>query len=148
MKRAILTLIIIFIASIVFAQNGFNYKALITDNGSIVANQSIDLKFTILENGMTSVYQETHAITTNSNGVVIVNIGEGDYETGNWTTIDWRKEQFLKVEVNIGSGFTNMGTTAFKTVPHAKTADKLLPTDKIVIGDNLTSTASVYIVPL
>jgi len=119
-----------------FAQQGINYKAIITDNGAVVASQSIDLRFTILENGTSSVYQETHAVSTDANGIVVVNIGEGDYETGDWATIDWRKEQFLKVEVDTGGGFTDMGTSAFKTVPHAKAADKLLPTDRVVIGDN------------
>jgi len=136
MKKTLLFLAAILLATTSFAQEGINYKAIISDAGAVVASQSIDLKFTILESGTTSVYQETHAVNTDANGIVVVNIGEGDYETGDWPTIDWRKEQFLKVEVNIGSGFTDMGTTAFKTVPHAKSADKLMPTDRVVIGDD------------
>lgn len=136
MKKTLLFLVALFLAITSFAQEGINYKAIISDAGAVVASQSIELRFTILENGTTSVYQETHAVTTDANGIVVVNIGEGDYETGNWVTIDWRAEQFLKVEVSIGSGFTDMGTTAFKTVPHAKSADKLMPTDRVVIGDD------------
>ena len=107
-----------------FAQQGFNYKAIINDGGSPVQNQAIDIQFTILEDGVTNVYQETHNPTTDANGIVIVNIGEGTTVSGDFDVINWSNIQFLKVEVNTGSGYTDMGTTEFKYVPHAKFADE------------------------
>ena len=74
-----------------FAQNGINYKAVIKDNtGTVIINQPILVQFTILQ-GITeiNVYQETHNPTTNSNGVIIINIGEGSPVSGNYGTIDW-----------------------------------------------------------
>ena len=76
MKKSILTLAAILIASLSFAQGGgFNYKALITDNGNVLNTQPVTFKFTVLENGTTSVYQEIQTATTDANGIVAVNIG-------------------------------------------------------------------------
>ena len=126
MKKSVLsTLFLVFISANFFAQQGINYKALITDNGNTLQNHNVTVKFTILENGTTSVYQETQATTTDSNGIVVLNIGEGTVVSGSFNGIDWTNEQFLKTEINTGSGYTDFGTTAFKAVPISKNTDKL-----------------------
>ncbi len=126
MKKKVLTIIALFIGMINIAQtNGFNYKALITDNGNVLNTQSVDLKFTILQSGTTSVYQETQSATTDANGILVVSIGEGTVQSGTFSTIDWSANTyFLKVEIDTGSGYTDFGTTEFKAVPYAKYADK------------------------
>jgi hypothetical protein len=103
-----------------FAQQGINYKALIKDgSGVIVSSTAIDVTFTILD-GASNVYEETHAPTTDANGIVILNIGEGAPVTGDFSTIDWSSNNhFLKVQIDTGSGLQDIGTTAFKTVPYA-----------------------------
>ncbi len=126
MKTKVLTLITFIITSLSFAQGGgFNYKALITDNGNVLATHSVTIKFTVLENGSTSVYQETQSATTDANGIAAVNIGEGTVVSGNFTTIDWgNSPYFLKVEIDTGSGYQDFGTAEFKAVPYAKYAEK------------------------
>lgn len=108
------------------AQQGINYKSVIANNGTVLQNQSISLKFSILENGTTLVYEETHSKTTDANGIVIANIGEGTPSLSAFSTINWSLPQSLKVEVNAGGGFIDMGTTALKYVPYAKMAAKAL----------------------
>ena len=147
MKKIIL-LIAIFSTSILFAQNkGFNYKAIITENGDVIQNQNINIRFSVLENGTTVVYKESHSLTTDNNGIVITNIGEGTPITNTFSSVNWRNEQFLKVEIdaNSGSGYTNFGTTALKYAPYAKTAEKLLPTDNITIGNNIMQDERLFI---
>jgi hypothetical protein len=126
MKKQLLTLVAILIASITLAQtNGFNYKALIINNGNALASQSVDIRFTILQNGNTSVYQETQTASTDANGIVAVNVGEGTVISGDFSTIDWgANTHFLKVEINTGSGYTDFGTSELKSVPYAKFAEK------------------------
>ena len=125
MKKQIISIIALFITSLVFAQNGFNYKALISDNGNVLANQVISIKFTVLKNGTTSVYQETQTGNTDTNGIITFNIGEGSVVSGDFTNIDWGSNSyFLKVEINTGNGYRDFGTTEFKYVPYAKYADK------------------------
>lgn len=119
-----ITFIILLMSCFCFAQNGINYKAVIKDNlGNVVANQNIDIQFKILKGiSQTNVYQETHSPTTDANGMVIVNIGEGT-TSDIFTDIDWASDDhFLNVQVDIGSGLVDLGTTQFMGVPYAMTA--------------------------
>ncbi|TYA59317.1 Ig-like domain-containing protein [Formosa maritima] len=120
-----LILLIAFLSTLsVVAQQAINYKALIKDNlGNVMANQSVTIQFTILEGeAATNVYQENHTVNTDANGIVIVNIGEGT-TSDNFSNINWnRNEHFLNVQIDIGSGLTDMGTTQFMAVPYALSA--------------------------
>jgi hypothetical protein len=114
------TLLALLITAFSFAQNGINYKAVIKDGlGNVVANQPITVQFTILE-GTTNAYREKHYPTTDANGLIILNIGEGSGNLGNYDKVDWNDyDTYLKVEINTGSGLIDMGTTQFKSVPLA-----------------------------
>ena len=125
-----------FISTSIFAQNGFNYKALIKDAlGNVVANQSIEMQLTIISGSPSgnTEYTETHQPTTDDNGIVIVFIGEGNPVNDDFfSDINWREDDhFLNVKIDIGNGFTDMGTTQFKHVPYATSADNA-PTNAIV----------------
>ncbi len=126
MRKHILLVLALLLNSLMFAQGGgFNYKALITNGGSALSNQAVNIKFTVLENGATNVYQETHSVTTDANGIVIAIVGEGNTISGDFTTIDWgNNPYFLKVEIDSGSGYQNFGTNELKAVPYAKFAEK------------------------
>ncbi len=126
MKKSIFSsFILVLFSATIFAQQGINYKAIITDKGSVLQNHNVSVRFTILENGTTSVYQENHTTTTDENGIIVLNIGEGTLISGAFNSIDWTNEQFLKTEIDTGSGYINFGTTAFKAVPLSKNSDKL-----------------------
>lgn len=121
------------------AQQGINYKTIINDvNGDALANKVVNIQFTILENGSTNIFQESHNPTTDVNGLIIVNIGEGTLINGDFKAIDWgNSPHFLKTEINTGDGIMDMGTTEFKTVPyalHAETANKAI-IDKVDDAD-------------
>ncbi|MFL0354735.1 tail fiber domain-containing protein [Xanthomarina sp. GH4-25] len=107
-----------------YAQQSINYKAIVKDNiGNVVANQTIDVQFIIYQQA-TNVYQETHTPTTDANGLIIVNIGEGT-TSDVFTDIDWgTDDHFLNVQINTGSGLTDLGTTQFMAVPYAIQAEK------------------------
>jgi len=111
----------------VWAQSsGFNYKALITNNGIALATQTVDVKFSLLDGTSTAVYEETHATSTNANGIVSVLLGEGTVVSGDFSTIDWTNNYSLKVEIDTqdGNGYQDFGTNPFKYVPYAKYAEK------------------------
>jgi len=120
-KHTIHLLTILMCTITVFAQQGINYKAIINDaEGNPLANLEVTIQFTILENGTTNVYQETHSTTTDTNGLIILNISEGTTISGDFSAIDWGgNPHFLKTEIDKGEGLTDMGTTEFKTVPYA-----------------------------
>lgn len=123
MKKIILLAIVFLTVASTYAQQGINYKAIVSDNGAVLQSQAVDVQFSILEDGTTLIYQETHSTTTDANGIVILNIGEGIVVSGVFNNIDWSNSQFLKVEIDLGSGYVDFGTTAFKTVPYAKYAE-------------------------
>lgn len=125
-NKFFLSICLLLIGMIVHAQQGIGYKAVITNNGNVLSSQSVTLRFTILQGGTTAVYQEQQTTTTDVNGIVIANIGEGTPISGTFVGVNWGFTQSLKVEVNSGSGYVDMGTTAMRFVPYAKIAAKAL----------------------
>ncbi|MBA7544349.1 hypothetical protein ES705_36704 [subsurface metagenome] len=68
-------------------------------------------------------WEETHSVTTNEFGVFTLKIGTGEQTGGSasaFSDIQWGSaSHFLKVGVNDGSGYVNMGTTQLLSVPYA-----------------------------
>ena len=82
------------------------------------------IQFTILEDGAINVFKESHVSITDSNGIIIVNIGEGNVINGSFNNINWGGfPHYLKTEIDYGNGLTDMGTTEFKAVPYALYAE-------------------------
>ncbi len=107
------------------AQGSMNYKAIISDNQGIpLSNELIVIQFTILQgDDQTIVYTENQTPTTDTNGLIVLNIGEGTVLSGDYATIDWPSDtHFLNVQVNSGGGLVDLGTTQFLTVPYAISA--------------------------
>ncbi len=123
-KHLILQVIIVLFSSSLYAQSkNLNYKAIISENGNVLANHSVVVKFTIYDSSSTAIYEETHNTTSDANGIVSLSIGEGT-TTDNFNTIDWNANLSLNVQINSGSGFVDMGTTPFQSVPYANFAHK------------------------
>ena len=124
--KSILTLLIALITLTTFAQQGINYKAVIKDDlGNVIANDLVQVQFSIRTsiNSADNVYVENHTPTTDSNGLVILNIGTGTVTSGDFTTIAWSaSDHYLNVQINPGGGYIDMGTTQFMAVPYAKYA--------------------------
>ncbi len=161
MKTKLTIIIAILIGFISIAQNGINYKAVIKDsNGDILSNTLIAVRFTIHEGapGGTAVYQEDHSPNTDANGLIMINIGEGNPLLNLFSDIDWAgNTHFLNVQINTGSGLTNMGTTQFKTVPYALSAPSTSKwesnangiyrlNDNIGIGATPSSNRKLYVI--
>ncbi|MCB0427415.1 MAG: tail fiber domain-containing protein [Flavobacteriaceae bacterium] len=138
--KKLVLIIALLITTIGFSQNGINYKAMIKDNsGTVIANQSVDLQFSILEgSSQINVYTETHTATTDGSGIVIVNVGEGTPSSGTYANINWDNgEHYLNVQVDTGSGMVDMGTTQFKTVPYALNAANVSGLEQLDEGNGL-----------
>ncbi len=104
---------------------GFNYQAVARNNGVLIANQSLPAKFSIIDNGFT-LYSEQQNVTTNAYGVLNAVIGSGSAILGNFSNIGWANgNKSIKVEINFGSGFIDMGTNLLQAVPYALSAAKI-----------------------
>ena len=123
MKKQLTLIFALLITTLCWSQNGINYKAIIKDaSGNVISNGEVIIQFTILKTSeMGSVaYQENQTITTDANGLLITTIGEGFATVSTFDAVKWENDSyFLKVEVSIGSGLVDMGTTEFNAVPYA-----------------------------
>ena len=125
MKKVILILsIIVLLCQSAFAQTGgVNFQGVARNSsGTVLANQKINLKFSILKTSETGTveYTETKEVTTNAQGVFSVVVGEVNVTS--FAAIDWKlSPKFLKVEMDPagGSSFVVMGTTRLQNVPYA-----------------------------
>lgn len=126
-----LTIIIVFLFSaITFSQapEKMTYQAVLRDaNNTLIVNQQVGVQISVLQ-GENPVYVETHMPTTNSNGLVTLEIGNGAIISGVFSEIDWSEGiYFIKTEADLsgGSSYTIIGTSQLLSVPyalHAKTA--------------------------
>ena len=126
MKKLLPIVIALFsIYGLAQAPNGFNYQASVRDaNGDLVIEQSVGFKFHIIQGTQTAAptYTETHATNTDDLGQVSFVIGQGNATSGTFSSIDWSLgSYFLKIEVELsaGSGYVDLGTTQFMSVPYA-----------------------------
>ncbi len=102
----------------------FSFKAIIIKNGAAVANKTVYLQISILQDNLNglAVYVETFAPTTNEYGQVDLEIGRGTVVSGNFTAIGWSlDEYFLKIEYKLKprDPYQTLSTTQLLAVPYA-----------------------------
>ncbi len=134
--KKILTLLSFLIFTISWSQTPekVSYQTIIRDNANqLLANQSIGIQISILQGSASgiSVYSETHNPTSNANGLVTFEIGNGT-TSDDFSTVDWSNgPYFIKTEIDPlgGNSYTISGTTQLISVPyalHAKTAETIV----------------------
>jgi len=158
MKRTLLTILSVLFCAITFAQSvpqGINYQAVARDaSGDVLMNQALTIQFSVISDITTSAvsWQETHTVNTNDYGLYTAIIGQGIAtsvgSSATFNVIDWgASNHLLKVEVDFGSGYLDMGTTAFMSVPYSLNVD---PTDELqslsISGDTLFISSGNYII--
>lgn len=116
-----------------FAQNamaqvpqGIPYQAAARNaNGQPLVNTTVKVRFSIIDSVATgtTVYQETHSVSTNNVGLFNVNVGLGTASTGTFSGINWGKNfKFMKVELDpsgSGTNYVDMGTQQMMSVPYS-----------------------------
>lgn len=127
MKKLYISLSL-FLASFAYSQvpQAFSYQTIAFNSaGAPIANGNVNLRISILDNSATGtvLYTETHTKTTNSKGLVNLNIGQGTATTGNFGAINWgTNTKFVKVELdpNGGNNYTNVGVNELMSVPYSQ----------------------------
>ncbi|WP_289661655.1 hypothetical protein [Flavobacterium panacagri] len=123
------TLLLLFVTVTfkVFAQSPekMSYQAIIrAQDNSLVVNSRVSLKIIVHQGTAagTNVYQETHAVNTNTNGLVSLEIGTGTVVTGDFSKIAWDKGPYYietQVDVKGGTNYNITGVTQLLSVPYA-----------------------------
>ncbi len=115
-----------------------NYQSSVRDaSGDVLANQLVSFRMNVIDVSASNstVYSETHNVTTSSRGLVDFEIGGGTIVSGLFKDIDWSHNNLLQIELDIAGGTTYvlMGSTSFVSVPYALRAK---------YAENLTSSVN------
>ena len=103
----------------------FKYQAIIRGtDGNTISQKSANIRISIIQ-GMPSgpeVYQEIHDTQTNTYGVISLNIGDGQIQSGNFSNINWGDNSYyinIKAEVDKSGNELDLGTMQLLSVPYA-----------------------------
>ena len=125
----------VFLAATALSQvpEKMSYQAVIRNSsGELVQNSQVGMRISILQGSSsgTPLYSETHITTTNSNGLVTLQIGDGN-STDDISLINWKGGPFyVKTETDPagGTNYTITATSQLLSVPfalYAKTAENV-----------------------
>ncbi len=150
-RNVVLIFVLVFqlISSSIFAQvpQKMSYQAVIRDaSRALVTNKPIGMKISIAQGTQSGsiVYTETFKPTTNTNGLVSLEIGGA----ANFSLINWANgPYFILTEVDIDGGinYTISGYSQLVSVPyalHAKTAESITGSTTIPSGTALPTPVS------
>ncbi len=145
---ALFQFLALFVSSSLHSQSpqGIPYQAVMRNaDGSVMASSAVNLTFMIHDGNANGsvVYQESHALTSNAQGLVSCVVGNGVVSQGTFSSINWGSgAKFLHVIV----GSVDLGTQQMLSVPYALYAGStnlsVSPT-----GDTLTVGGQSVIVP-
>ena len=125
-KNFILAVFCLIISAMTFAQvpQKMSYQAVVrgSDN-NLVTNSEISVRVSILQGSIDgeAVYTETHSATTNANGLVTIEIGNGT-SNDDFSAINWANgPYFVKTEtdMNGGDNYDIIGVSQLLSVPYA-----------------------------
>lgn len=139
MKKITTIVAAILMTASVWAQSPekMSYQAVVRNSSNaLITTQAVGMQISILQGGATGtpVYVETQTPTTNTNGLVSLELGTGTVVSGTFNTIDWANgTYFIKTETDPtgGTSYTITGTSQLMSVPyalHAKTAENITGT--------------------
>jgi uncharacterized protein (TIGR02145 family) len=127
MKKIIANCLAILITTSVFSQapQKMTYQAVIRNSSNtLVITTQVGMQISILQgsaNG-TAVYVETQTPTSNTNGLVSIEVGAGTVVSGTFAAINWANgPYFIKTETDPtgGTNYTITGTNQLLSVPYA-----------------------------
>lgn len=145
MKKLFTSFILICLAITMFslAPQKFNYQAVVRDSdGNPLSVKSVSFQISILsdsESG-TAVYTEIQSATSNTNGVVTLQVGNGT-TSDDFSAIDWSSANYyLKTEMDAsgGTNYVLYSNTQLLSVPYALHATSARTAENVTtykIGD-------------
>lgn len=138
MKKLYTLIAGIMLTASVFGQapEKMSYQAVVRDgSNNLVSSSPVGMQISILQGAVngSSVYTETQTPTSNTNGLVSLEIGSGTVVSGTFSAIVWENgPYFIKTETDPtgGTNYTITGTSQLLSVPfamYAKTSGSSIP---------------------
>ena len=116
----------------------FNYQAIVRDSdGNIVADQSVTVRMTFMD-GTTVVSTEDYMVSTNDYGLITL---AADLLPAEFIGT-YYADPSIKIEIDFGSGFVNLGENDLASVPYAMQAGNVatLNGNDLTVGTGNTVT--------
>lgn len=140
------------------APEKMSYQAVIRDSGdALLVSTTIGMQISILQGSSTgtAVYVETQTPTTNANGLISIEVGNGTVVSGDFTTIDWSTgSYYIQTEIDPagGTSYTISGASQLLSVPYAlfaKNSGGIAGSEWTTNGTNINNanTGSVVVGP-
>ena len=122
-KLSLLLVAILFAVTGIMAQtpNQFKYQAVLRDaSGAIMTSEAVSVDISILQGSATgtSVFDESHSVTTTAQGLINLNIGSVE----DLSVVDFSADTYF-IEISVNS--TVMGTSQLLSVPYALQAKEV-----------------------
>jgi len=134
MKNFICLLVVIFSIGLgdLHAQSpqSISYQLIVRYSlGQAMNSQPIDLRVSILQGAANGsiIYQESHTTSTNSYGLVNLEIGTGSVNMGLFDTIPWGDGPFFaetSIDFNSSGNYQTISNSQFLSVPYALYAER------------------------
>jgi hypothetical protein len=108
--------------------NAFQYQTVIRNaDGTPASNLPVNFRFKLLKaiTDVSGVFTETQTATTNSSGVISLQIVDGTPGAGSLGLgeVDWTQgTYFMQVEIDKGSGYSVLSSQQLLSTPYAKYA--------------------------
>jgi uncharacterized protein (TIGR02145 family) len=126
------------------------YQAILRNSdGTVIANSSATITFKIHDTTASGpvVFEETHDTSSNAQGLISLNVGQGSPVFGTLNGVNWSTgNKFLQVSMNTGNGNVDLGTQQMMSVPYAIHANDTYMRVSAT-GDSLFIGNTVTIVP-
>ena len=127
MKKILFSLLLLLTITAAWAQvpQRMSYQSVIRDGSNVVvAATAVGIKISVLRGTATgsAVYVETHRKTTNANGLLSLEIGEGTALLGTFAGIDWANGPYViksETDPTGGTNYSIPGVTPLNSVPYA-----------------------------
>ena len=127
LKKVFILFSFLFSLTSVLAQapEKMSYQAVVRNtSNNLVTSQAVGMKISILQGSVsgTAVYAETQTPTSNTNGLVTLEIGGGTVVSGTFATINWANGPFfIKTETDPtgGTSYTITGISQLLSSPYA-----------------------------
>jgi hypothetical protein len=135
---------------------GFNYQGVARNAAGVeLVNQAIGIQISILDGSPTgtAVYTETHAPTTDANGLFTLTIGGGTATVGTFAGINWAigGGKWLQVSMDAagGTAYQLLGSSQLMSVPYALFAGNVTNNggkQTLVLSDDVTDAQAAAII--
>jgi len=116
-------LIGVFVSAFAQVPSTMNYQAVVRDDqGLLVSEKPIGVRIAIINSNNTEVFAETQVVETNANGLLTVEIGNGDKLAGDLMDINWAADTYdivIGIDISGGSSYDIESVQSIMAVPYA-----------------------------